>query len=1105
MCFGVFALATLVMGTKNVQADDVTVHTATELQEKLGDSVAKVIENNNTVQLLSDYEVDGMIRITGDMTIDFNGHYLKQKAEQRHVLYLNGGTLTLRDAGGIENGYGIIWMRSGNLKMVVDKISPVTQEGKKSGVCTLDVYEDDGAATIQMDDGNMYIEDAYITNCRRQSIGFGGGNLTIDDVTMEAGTSAIETHSIFITDTIVINDGSFTGGMATGTNVYNRSAIFMNTNTMHGTEKSNTTVIINGGTFDGGDFGNALWVNSGVAKVNGGTFKGSSGIRIDEGKAEISGEPLVTGTGDGINASGGNLVISGNPQVTSQNYSALSVWNDANVIASGGTYTGKTNGAYIGSGQAYVNGGTFTGIEDGICMNGGTVCIIDGTFEGGTTGSWDAGLYICGAKAYVAGGVFSGKFGIDIWANNNGVLGELTLAGGEVTGQTCGLRSHSTEIAMSGGTLSAANGEGAYVENSDLTLSGGSFEGNVGLKVYAKSGKHTLDIAPVQDDQSPVFSGTDFGIYIIENNDAFDGLKLAGGIYNKGFRLETDGLTKNCMSDLIPEQMDFEMSVGGTGYTVIEPASITASGTEEEGEQSWQWKAPNNYRIVAKTPTEARSQGIQYNNVDMGYGNNSASLDQYIVEGKITILKAPAKEGYTFAGWYTDETYTTQICALQYGDNASVYAKWNPEIPGDKKRPVFVGETTFYRPYDSDPIDLSKLIYATNTAGDVTYTALTPDIMDIDDETGLAAVKGLGNASFLIETAQTEDSVGARQMFYINISKSEHKFLTFTPSYFKKVTDKSFDMYLALGDKRTEGVQYICEVTDSNPKGKVIAIDDGKIGRVNILGAGEALIRITATESDSYCETSVYARVKVTDDTVSVTPQNPNVTTSIANAKISGLTSMTYTGKSLTQSKLKVVLGNKTLKLNTDYKLTYTNNKTIGTAKVTITGMGSYTGTLTRNFTISVKKNKVYTVKNIKYKITNTKTNGQGTVTITGTTKKKTDKKFTSLTIGSTVTIGGKAFKITAVSSNAFNSYSYLKKVTVGKNVTSIGSKAFYKCKRLATVKSKTTKLKKIGSMAFSKIKTNAQFQVPKAKYKTYKKLFTTKIGYKKSMKLKKI
>lgn len=46
-------------------------------------------------------------------------------------------------------------------------------------------------------------------------------------------------------------------------------------------------------------------------------------------------------------------------------------------------------------------------------------------------------------------------------------------------------------------------------------------------------------------------------------------------------------------------------------------------------------------------------------------------------------------------------------------------------------------------------------------------------------------------------------------------------------------------------------------------------------------------------------------------------------------------------------------VGGKTLSVGADYKITYKNNKKIGKATVTITGVGSYTGTVNKTFLIN--------------------------------------------------------------------------------------------------------------------------------------------------------
>ena len=64
-------------------------------------------------------------------------------------------------------------------------------------------------------------------------------------------------------------------------------------------------------------------------------------------------------------------------------------------------------------------------------------------------------------------------------------------------------------------------------------------------------------------------------------------------------------------------------------------------------------------------------------------------------------------------------------------------------------------------------------------------------------------------------------------------------------------------------------------------------------------------------------------------------------------------TSYTYDGKIKTPS-VTVKLDGKTLTLNTDYTVSYSDNINAGTAKVTVTGIGNYTGSKTVNFTITV-------------------------------------------------------------------------------------------------------------------------------------------------------
>ncbi len=236
-----------------------------------------------------------------------------------------------------------------------------------------------------------------------------------------------------------------------------------------------------------------------------------------------------------------------------------------------------------------------------------------------------------------------------------------------------------------------------------------------------------------------------------------------------------------------------------------------------------------------------------------------------------------------------------------------------------------------------------------------------------------------------------------------------------------------------------------------------------------------------------------------------------DISKATSKVKVSGISAKIYNGKSQTQSALVVTVAGKKLKKDTDYKVTYKNNKKIGTATLTITGKNGYTGTVRKTFAIKTQVGKVYTTS-LKYKVTNARVDGKGTVSVVGSAYKSGDGKFTTLKIADTVTIGGVKFKITKIEKNAFRGYKYLSTVTIGSNVTSIGDTAFYGCGKLTTVtvgkrvktigaksfagckslkrmKLLTIQLTKAGTSAFNGIKSNATFALPKNYYNSYSKM----------------
>lgn len=112
------------------------------------------------------------------------------------------------------------------------------------------------------------------------------------------------------------------------------------------------------------------------------------------------------------------------------------------------------------------------------------------------------------------------------------------------------------------------------------------------------------------------------------------------------------------------------------------------------------------------------------------------------------------------------------------------------------------------------------------------------------------------------------------------------------------------------------------------------------------------------------------------------------------------------------------------------------------------------------------------------------------------------DKNRETVKVADTVKIHGGICKVTAVADQAFLGMKKLKKAEIGRNITSIGKKVFYKDSKLTRITVKGGALKKVGAQALKGISAKAVIKVPKAKKKAYTRLFKGK-GQKKSVKVK--
>lgn len=148
----------------------------------------------------------------------------------------------------------------------------------------------------------------------------------------------------------------------------------------------------------------------------------------------------------------------------------------------------------------------------------------------------------------------------------------------------------------------------------------------------------------------------------------------------------------------------------------------------------------------------------------------------------------------------------------------------------------------------------------------------------------------------------------------------------------------------------------------------------------------------------------------------------------ISGAEISGVNkTYTYTGKNIYPAP-KVSFDSKTLGLGTDYTVTFSDNKEIGAAKITITGKGNYKGSKSVTFsilpkptalskltstaagkmTVKWKKNATVTGYQIAY---STKSNFSSKTTFSVTGASKLSKTVKGLTSGKTYYVKVRCFK----------------------------------------------------------------------------------------------
>ncbi len=181
-----------------------------------------------------------------------------------------------------------------------------------------------------------------------------------------------------------------------------------------------------------------------------------------------------------------------------------------------------------------------------------------------------------------------------------------------------------------------------------------------------------------------------------------------------------------------------------------------------------------------------------------------------------------------------------------------------------------------------------------------------------------------------------------------------HKLAITAPCVLLMLDESSVTLYK--GDTKEIGTKLSpIDTTDkvvwSSSNSNIASVGDS--GVITAVSPGETTITAKAGNGKAMCQVTV--------------KQN------LSSFYIVGVADKTYTGNSIEQD-IKVTDGNVTLNKDEDYTVSYSNNINVGTAEITISGLGYYEGSIKKAFNIMSKKN-----DNVISKPDNTNNNNDNT------------------------------------------------------------------------------------------------------------------------------
>jgi hypothetical protein len=524
--------------------------------------------------------------------------------------------------------------------------------------------------------------------------------------------------------------------------------------------------------------------------------------------------------------------------------------------------------------------------------------------------------------------------------------GNITIAGGNLSGNWAEAGTgvvHMTGVTplnVAGGTISnTGGGEAIFCNSSVVTISGGTLSAASGYGIFVNGGG-TCTIS------GGTVNSASFSVYIPNNGT----LSLSGGTLNGTYSVV-------CTTAMNAFNLSGAPALNGTTMDLYTGKAIAATNVTGTYTLQWTGSTANGTTIAAGCSDPARFQLANSgyalypsgNNLKIGkvssisyYGVSSATnlLTSYIESYGATLTvptSANIAAGFTYAGMYTSQSFSTSISSV----SSSVTGTVNIFV---KKTLVYSMSSTATSAIYGDAtitlgvtasVNASCLTYVWTKGGTAYSSAATVTLSQVSDSDTYAV------------TATYTETIGGYTLLSTGAASS--KSITIQP---RTLTISGVDAVNRIYNKTT-----VVALTG----GTLVNYKDGDgssgnallgfcLGTATIPSANQGTYTVSGIQiSLTGSKSSNYTLIQPAGIDVIISPK------SLASDIVFGTTeAQTFTGLAITPEP-SVADSLQTLAKGTDFAYSYQNNINIGTAVITVTGIGNYTGTNSTTFAIHAK------------------------------------------------------------------------------------------------------------------------------------------------------